>query len=105
MPRKKKNKTGARIQLKPSEETLTALLFIALCTDYRGNTAIIEAAVQRWAVEFKKEEQGGAIPCPVCSKMNCRGNTECIHCDAQMPITPENTGPDAWHKPKLNNNQ
>lgn len=49
MPRQKKNAANVRIQLKPSGETLAALLEIALRTEYRGNTAIIEAAVQRWA--------------------------------------------------------
>jgi hypothetical protein len=42
-----------RIQLKPSPETVAALLVIALYTDHRGNTAIIEAAVQRWAKELE----------------------------------------------------
>lgn len=53
-----------RIQLKPSPETVAALLVIALYTDHRGNTAIIEAAVQRWAAELKNtnevKELGGA---------------------------------------------
>ena len=44
-----------RIQLKPSPETVAALLVIALYTEHRGNTAIIEAAVQRWADELRKE--------------------------------------------------
>lgn len=45
-----------RIQLKPSPETVAALLVIALHTQYRGNTAIIEAAVQRWAEELKNTD-------------------------------------------------
>lgn len=49
-----KNPDHTRIQLKPSPETVAALLIIALHTDYRGNTSIIEAAVQRWADELQK---------------------------------------------------
>jgi hypothetical protein len=45
-----------RIQLKPSPETVAALLVIALHTNYQGNTAIIEAAVQRWAKELENTD-------------------------------------------------
>jgi hypothetical protein len=35
---------------------VAALVFIALHTDLRGYTAIIEAAVQRWAEELKNTD-------------------------------------------------
>jgi hypothetical protein len=61
--RPKKNDSNIRIQIKPSNETLAALLLIALHTSHRGNTAIIEAAVQRWAMELSADHgtgEGGA---------------------------------------------
>jgi hypothetical protein len=54
--RRPKNPDHTRIQLKPSPETVAALLVIALHTHYRGNTAIIEAAVQRWAKELENTD-------------------------------------------------